>query len=213
MTITQIIQFQQPSASAAETQAHAALQALKDTKAPENYLLGTHIQDERKLQLTSEWHDPQAESTPAANEYRSTVLSALGSPDKMLHVNFTSETPLFGETGPMVSPIIEFVKIYFPASRATSEFCAKIEKDFNVFDEKCLVAAQGNGGMAYGWVLEEQEHESLKGEKARCFVVARGWQSMQCFEDLLKSQEYKDAMGIVIAWAAPADMWHVKREL
>lgn len=212
MTITQIIQLQQPSASAAETQAQTALKALKGTKAPENYVPGTHIQDERKLQLTSEWHDSKAEATPAANEYRNTVLSTLGTPEKMFHVNFTSGTSVFGKTGPMASPVVEFVKIYFAASRATSEFCAKIEKDFNAFDEKCLLVAQGNGGLAYGWVLEEQEHESFKGEKARCFIVVRGWQSMQCFEGLLKTQEYKVAMGIVLGWEAPAEMWHVQRE-
>lgn len=214
MTVTQIIHFSAPSASAADTQAHAAIKALKGTRAPDNYVLGTQTKDKRLLQLTSEWHDPSAEATPAADEYRNTVLSSLGNPQKMFHVSFTSTGSVFeAPNGPLSSPLVEFVQIFFPAEKVTDEFRAKIEKDFERFNQQCLTVARGNGGVAVGWVLEEQEHESLKkGEKAKCFFVARGWEGMQSFDEVISTDVYKEAVGILLAWKAPWDLWHVKRE-
>jgi hypothetical protein len=59
-------------------------------------------------------------------------------------------------------------------------------------------------------VLEEQEHKDVK--KSKCFLVARGWEGMQYFEDVIKTDEYKEAVQILMGWQAPWDMWHVKRE-
>jgi hypothetical protein len=35
---------------------------------------------------------------------------------------------------------------------------------------------------------------------------------MQYFEDVIKTDEYKEAVQILMGWQAPWDMWHVKRE-
>ncbi|CAG5141391.1 uncharacterized protein ALTATR162_LOCUS923 [Alternaria atra] len=211
MTVTQIIHFRAPSASEADSQAHTAVKALKGAKAPENYVLGTQIQDKRNLQLTSEWHDPKAESSKEADKYRETVIKTLGNPEKMFHVSFKDGDSAFDNGGPLSSPLVEFVQIYFPASKVTEDFRSKIEKEFKKFDDMCAKVVKGNGGLAYGWVLEEQEHKDVK-EKAKCFFVSRGWEGMQYFEDVIKTEEYKEAVQILLGWQAPWDMWHVKRE-
>jgi len=212
MTVTQIIHFRAPSASEADAAAHAAVKALKGAKAPENYVLGTQTQDKRNLQLTSEWHDPKAESSAEANTYRETVIKTLGNPDKMFHVTFKDGQSAFDNKGPMSSPLVEFVQIYFPASKINESFRNKIEKDFNKFNDMCAKALKGSGGLTYGWVMEELEHKDVKKEKAKCFFVARGWEGMQYFEEAVKSEEYKEAIGILLAWEAPWELWHVKRE-
>jgi hypothetical protein len=213
MTVTQIIHFRAPSASDADAAAHSAVKALKGTKAPENYVLGTQTQDKRNLQLTSEWHDPRAESSPEANEYRSTVIKTLGNPNKMFHVTFKDGQSAFDNGGPCSSSLVEFVQIYFPASKvADGGFRAKIEKEFGTFNDMCAEVLKGSKGLAFGWVMEELEHEGVKGEKAKCFFVARGWEGMQFFEEAVKTQEYSEAVKILLAWQAPWELWHVKRE-
>ena len=102
------------------------------------------------------------------------------------------------------------MQIYFPTDKVTKEFRDKIEKEFQKFDDICTPAAKGNGAVTYGWVLEEQEHKDVK--KSKCFFVARGWEGMQYFEDVIKTDEYKEAVKILMGWQAPWDMWHVKRE-
>jgi hypothetical protein len=212
MTVTQIIHFRAPSASEADSQAHAAVKALKGAKAPENYVLGTQVQDQRNLQLTSEWHDPQAESSKEAETYRETVIKTLGNPEKMFHVSFKEEHTVFDNGGPMSSPLVEYIQVYFPASKVTDSFRSKIEKDVQKFEDLCAGVMKGNGGLAYGWVLEEQEHADVKEEKVKCFFAARGWDGMKSFQTLAQTEECKEAAKIMMAWEAPFEMWHVKRE-
>jgi hypothetical protein len=208
MTVTQILHFRAPSPSEADDQAQETLRALKGTKAPENYVFGTQTQDKQAIQLTSEWHDPKDEGSKEADTYRNTVLSSLGNPESMYHVSFKQSA--FHENGPLSSPLVEFVQIWFPSKTVTASFRSSIEKDFEKFDKQCMKMAKGNGGLAYGWVLEEQEHEEVKG-KAKCFFVARGWEGMQGFRDLLETEEYKGAVPVLLKWKAPYKMWHVKR--
>ncbi|KAF1832834.1 hypothetical protein BDW02DRAFT_463230, partial [Decorospora gaudefroyi] len=132
MTVTQILHFIAPTASAAESETQATLQALKGKKAPKNYVLGTQTQDKHALQLTSEWHDPAAESSPEATAYIKTVRDSLGSPQSMYHVSF--KQPAFGADGPLSSPLVEFVQVWFPAEKVTAGFRKRIEGDFEKFD-------------------------------------------------------------------------------
>jgi hypothetical protein len=208
MSVTQILHFRAPSASKADDQAQEALKALKSAKAPENYVFGTQTADKSAIQLTSEWHDPKDEGSKEADTYRKTVLDNLGNPESMYHVSFKQSA--FDKGGPLSSPLVEFVQIWFPSKTVTADFRKKIESDFEKFDKQCMKVAKGNGGLAYGWVLEEQEHEEVKG-KAKCFFIARGWEGMQGFRELVETEEYKGAVGILMGWKAPFKMWHVKR--
>ncbi|OBT72691.1 hypothetical protein VF21_08798 [Pseudogymnoascus sp. 05NY08] len=115
--------------------------------------------------------------------------------------------------GPATAPVVEFVQNYFPASRVTPEFQKQVEEDFVRFDGIYKKGAKGNLSWASGWVLEDQEHESIKGEMAKCFFIARGWESMDCFEQSLQNDAYKEAIPILFAWNAPWKMWHIERKV
>ncbi|KAI2477406.1 hypothetical protein Ptr902_11031 [Pyrenophora tritici-repentis] len=167
MPILQILTFTLPSPSEAEASAHTALSSLKNAKAPENFVLGTRTSDKSALQLTSEWHDPAAEFTPEATSYRQTVLSTLGTPKSLFHVSLSGSSAVSafasGSEGPMASPLVEYVQIYFPSGMVDEAFQEKIESEFRQFNEICMKVVRGNGGLRYGWVMEEQEHEGIEG--------------------------------------------------
>jgi len=57
-----------------------------------------------------------------------------------------------------------------------------------------------------GWVVEEQKHEEVKAESTQCFFVARGWENMACFEDLVGTPEFKEALQLLLAWGTPFKM-------
>ncbi|EMD64516.1 hypothetical protein COCSADRAFT_26657 [Bipolaris sorokiniana ND90Pr] len=111
----------------------------------------------------------------------------------------------------MASPLIEFVKISFPAARATPDFRGSIERDFRVFDEKCVAVARGNGGVAFGWGVDEEEQEGVEGGMAVGFFVLRGWEGMEYFEQLVGTSEFKGAIEGLKGWGAPMNMWFVQR--
>ncbi|RQM04648.1 hypothetical protein DH86_00003757, partial [Scytalidium sp. 3C] len=91
-------------------------------------------------------------------------------------------------------------------SRKTPEFRKQIKEDFLKFDEIYSKGATGNSSLAFGWLLEEQEHDENKGEKASCFFVIRGWESMDHFEQSVKHDAYKEAIPLLFAWNAPWKM-------
>ncbi|KAL7775671.1 hypothetical protein CFE70_009515 [Pyrenophora teres f. teres 0-1] len=201
MPMLQILTFTLPTPSTASASAHTALSALKNAKAPENFILGTRTSDKSTLQLTSEWHDPSAEYTPEATSYRQTVLSTLGTPKTLFHVSLSGSSDAVsafatGSEGPMASPLVEYVQIYFPSAEVDEAFQARIEEDFRRFNEICMGVMRGNGGLRYGWVVEEQEHEGVEGY----------------FEEIVQTKEYGEAVKILLGWKAPWELWHVKRE-
>ena len=217
MPVLQLLTFHLPTPSAADTASSTALSALKSAKAPQNLVLGISIADKSTLQLTSEWHDvAAAETTPETSHYRQTILQTLGTHKSTLHVSLhdKDESSAFSDRGPLASAVVEFVKIYFPAHKVDDDaaFRAQIEADFEKFDAICGRVVRGTGGVRYGWVVEEQEHAEVEGRKCRCFLVARGWEDMGFFEEVLGTNEYKEAVQILLAWAAPWEMWHVKRQ-
>ncbi|KFY96202.1 hypothetical protein V500_02550 [Pseudogymnoascus sp. VKM F-4518 (FW-2643)] len=190
-------------------------QVLKGVKIPQNFALGTQVQDKGTAQITSEWDGVQGyaniEATPEYGSFINSVRNSCGKPDDIFHVALNRS--VFGPEGAATAPVVEFVQNYFPASRITPGFQKKAEEDFVRFDGIYSKGAKGNISWASGWVLEEQEHESINGEKAKCFFIARGWESMDCFEQSVQNDVYKEAIPILFAWNAPWKMWHVERKV
>ena len=89
-------------------------------------------------------------------------------------------------------------------------FRARIEADFAAFDAIVKRGARGDIGVAWGWVQEPLKPAGVAGgeehEEATGFVVVRGWESMQAFESVLKTEEYKEAIPLLLAWEAPFEM-------
>jgi hypothetical protein len=162
-----------------------ALSTFDETK----FVLGTKIQDEKVAQLTT--------SPPAAPP------ASLGTPLAIHTARLNA--PFFGADNPGSAPVIEYVLIYFANSRITPEFRKRIEIDFAAFDVLAKKGARGDIGVASGWVDESLTHESIQ-EPATGYLVARGWEAMEDFENVLKTVEYAEAIPLLLAWEAPFEM-------
>jgi hypothetical protein len=213
MAITEIIHFTaktlpdvQPRTPEDNT-IQKAINALKGVKTPRNFFLGKQIQN-GAVQITSEWNGVQDyenfETTPEFTSFIKSVHSVFGEPNSIFHVDLNKSA--FGPDGAATANVVEYVQSYFPVSRVTPEFQKQVEEDFLRFDEIYIQGAKGNLSWAFGWVLDEQEHENIKGEKAKCLFVTRGWESMDHFEQSVKTDAYKKSIPILFAWNAPFKM-------
>lgn len=185
-----------------------AANALKGVKFSQQFAIGTQVQDKGAIQIISEWDGAQdyatLEATVEYGSFINSVHNSCGKPDNIFHVPLNRSA--FGPQGAATAPVVEFVQNYFPASRVTPDFQKRIEEDFKRFDGIYRKGAKGNLSWASGWMLEEQEHESIKGEKAKCLLIARGWESMNFFEQSLQNDAYKESIPILFAWKTPWKM-------
>lgn len=215
MTVTEIIQFsiEQPLDAHAprtsiEKEVQKAAEALKGVDIPEQYALGIQVQDKGVIQITSEWDHIQdygnLATTPGFSSFIDIMRSSVGEPQSIFHVAL--ERSAFRLDGPVTANVVEFVQSYFPTSRVTPEFRKQVEEDFLKFDDIYIKGAKGGESWSSGWVVEEQEHEDIKGEKAKCFFVTRGWKNMDCFEQSIKSDAYKKAIPLLLGWNVPFEM-------
>lgn len=164
--------------------------------------LGTVIQDKATTQITTDW-DPDQQDSSAVRELK--LLLKSEQPATSFHV--TLNQPAFGSDGPAVANVVEFAQSFFPASKVTPEFKRQIEQDFLTFESiYTRNGVNGSTSSAFGWVLEEQDHEDIKGEKAASFIVLRGWEAMRYFELSLETEAYKEAISILFGWKAPFKM-------
>ncbi|KAH7143446.1 hypothetical protein EDB81DRAFT_934656 [Dactylonectria macrodidyma] len=210
MAFIEIIQCKTSTNDAIEK----ASKALGEVKPPQSFALGTHTQDLGTIQITSEW-DGALDSlsfhdTPEHDSFIKIVRDSFGEPHSIFHAAVSQSA--FGPDGLATANATEFVRIYFPSSRVNPEFQKQIEEDFAKFDDIFKKGAKGDLSLAYGWVLEEQDHESIKGEKAKSFFVARGWESMEHFQQSVDNDNFKEAMPLLLAWNAPFKMWHVEHK-
>lgn len=215
MTLIEIIYFNAeppPDSHAPRTTVEDTIQnaanGLNKVKIPQNFALGTQVQDKGTIQITSEWDGVQdhanLEATPEHRSFINSLRDSCGKPDNVLHVPLNRSA--FGPDGAATGPVVEFVQTYFPASRVTPEFQKRVEEDFERFDVIYRKGTKGDLSWASGWVLEDQEHESIQGEKAKCFFIARGWESMEFFDQSVQNDAYKEAIPILFAWNAPWKM-------
>lgn len=215
MTLIEIIQFNAeplldshtPRATVEGTIQNAA-NSLKGVTIPQHFSLGIQVQDKGTIQIISEWNGVQdhanLEATPEYRSFINSVRNSCGTPDNIFHIPLNRSA--FGPDGAATGPVVEFVQNYFPTSRVTPEFQKRVEEDFERFDGIYRKGAKGNLSWSSGWMLEEQEHESIKGEKAKCFFIARGWESMDFFEQAVQNDAYKEAIPILFAWNSPWKM-------
>ncbi|KAH8810793.1 hypothetical protein F5884DRAFT_668383 [Xylogone sp. PMI_703] len=194
--------------TAVDNTVRKATETLSKIKPPQPFVFGTQVQDKGTIQITSELDAVQdnvdLETIVESSSFIKALHNACGEPRNIFHVDLSRSA--FGPDGLATANVIECVQNYFPASRVTPEFQKRIEKDFLKFDEIYSKGAKGNLSWASGWVLEEQEHRDIKGEKAKCFFVIRGWESMDHFEESLKNDAYKEAIPLLFAWNAPWKM-------
>lgn len=210
MVVTEIVRFGLDLPSIADNSTwQKAAGALQGDRAPQHYVLGTEVQNKSIVQITSEW-DSYRDYTNFANspEFTSFVGSVrglFGEPKDSFHVHF--DRSAVGPNGPATANVVEYVRNTFAISRLTSEFQKQIEMDFLKFDEIYQKGLpEGQRGWTMGWTLEEVEHPDIKGEKTRSFVIVRGWDKFEYFEQSLQNEYYKEGVSILYGWNAPFSM-------
>jgi hypothetical protein len=215
MAVIEIIYFSAKPLQVANT-IQKAVNALKGAKIPRHFVFGTQVQDKGAVQITSELDGVNVETTPESSSFVNNLRSVYGEPQNNFHVSLSQSA--FGPDGPATANVVEYVQTYFPTSLVTPSFQKQIEEDFFRFDEIYSKGAKGTVSWAFGWVLEELDHEGIKGEKAKCCFVMRGWESMGLFEESVRNGAYKEAIPLLLAWKAPwkmvggcffADIWRL----
>ncbi|KAE9374705.1 hypothetical protein N431DRAFT_503500 [Stipitochalara longipes BDJ] len=209
MAVIQIIHFgvesslnQHATSIIVDDRVQKTLKALKGVEEPRHFALGVQVQDKGAVQITLEWTGVQdymnLASTPEPRTFIESVSVCCGEPQSVFHVSLDKSS--FGPDGPATANAVEYVQVYFPASRATSEFQKQIEGDFSSFEEIFRKGAKGDLSLAVGW-------------RAKRFFVVRGWESMDRFEQSVKYDAYEEAIPTLFAWNAPFKMWHVERKV
>jgi hypothetical protein len=188
MTVTAIISI--PVSDSPDTTIQALHDVLKSASTP--FVIGPNVQDPTAVQITSEWPN----STPPSwfeslNNFKPTVTLAT-----LAHSPF-AHTPS--------PPFMEFVKIDFPAaSTAKPGFCAGIEADFARFEEilrrRGKMEDLGEVFLTTGWT---EEYVDEKGEQVKSYVVVRGWEAMERFMEAVATEEFKEAVPVLIGWGVP----------
>jgi hypothetical protein len=202
MSVVAVIQFDAKSDPSSVVN-EKVQEALKGINPRPEFVLGLQIQDQNIFQITSEQNDPGPESTRQSSNFLKD-LHILSEPQTIFHIALNR--PAFGSNGFATANVMEFALSYFPASRVTPALQTQIQNDFLEFERIYSPAAIGSRGWASGWLLEEQNQEGLSGEKAKCFCVMRGWDSMDLFQKSLQSDAYKEAIPVLFNWQVPFKM-------
>jgi hypothetical protein len=156
------------------------------------FVIGTQAQNPNTIQITAEW----PEKSP--NNWVSNVRALNSLTPSITLANFAQSPFAFDSP-----PLVEYVKIDFSASSCTSAFQSGIESDFARFEEilrrRGSMKECGEVFLTTGWAEAEGEGE----EAIKSFVVVRGWEGMSRFEQAVSTEEFKEAVPILIGWGAP----------
>lgn len=210
MAITQVIQFNAKRTSSTTDEPHTsvdektqeAIKKLAGVKGPQHVAIGTQVQNNHALQIISEWDNlPDQTQDSNFSSFTNNIHDLFGKPRTTYHIPLTPSP--FTPRGAATAPLSEYVQVWFPTSLITPSFQQQIENDFSRFDEIFKEESTGDLGLVSGWIVEEQDHDDLKGEKAKCFFVSRGWESMRDFERSTGTEAYKRAVPILLGWNVP----------
>ena len=203
MAVAEIMQFSLPTSR--NDTIEKALKALKGVKTPQHVVFGTQIQDKGAFQIMSEGDGVQDYA-----DFGESVRNTCGEPHNVFRVAL--DRSAFEADGPAAANVVEFVQSYFPASHVTPAFQKQIEADYSKFYEIFSKGEKGRVSRASGWVIEDQEHEydNIKGEKAKCFLVVTGWESMDHFDHSVSTDAFKEAIPLLLSWNAPFKMVSVR---
>jgi hypothetical protein len=177
--------------------AGTSVQALHDIfkSSSERFIIGTNVQDPSILQITAEQpFDSSSRDDPSILPR----LHALKVTTTL--VDFKRE--LFALKAP---PIVEYVRIEFPAWKNPG-FEKGIEEDFARFEEimrrRGKMEDLGEVFLETGWTLEYNSYTSGI-QRMKSFVVVRGWESMEKFLEAVATEEFKEAVPILMGWGMP----------
>ena len=121
----------------------------------------------------------------------------------LYHTTMPLTTPL---AGPATAPTTELATLYFEPSYPQADFDAGWAEFARLFNEN----AKGFHGCAGGWSIEEVEREDVEGGKARVFLAALGWDSVEAHMAFRETPTFKEAILLLRGKAKAIEVHHVK---
>lgn len=171
------------------------------SSSPARFVIGTTIKDTSHIQITSEW----SKATSTVNFAPSRDFESFQSQMQDLGATTRLATLDSSPFDKGSAPLIEYVVSDFPAS-STPAFKAQIEADFARFEtlyrERGDLPSPGEVFLSVGWTEEYTKGD----DKVISWLVARGWQNMERFEESVQTEVFKEAIPILMGWGAPFDL-------
>ncbi len=143
---------------------------------------------------------------PIYGPFMKHLETILSGPGDLTHVHFDPHPPARA-TSNNSSRVTEMCRFVFSANVSDSQK-SEFESSFATFT-KAVEQAEAFLGMSSGWVVEEIEHTSLKGEKGKAFVAAIGWQSVDGHMKFRETSEFKDVISELREKSVSIDAHHV----
>ncbi|KAI9722677.1 MAG: hypothetical protein M1812_001608 [Candelaria pacifica] len=171
---------------------------------------GRQVESPDTLELVVDWESIDAHKAftnkPIYGPFLKHLDTILGAPPNLIHVNFDPHPPARAISNNS-SRVTEMCRFVFSAGLSDSQK-SDFESSFVSF-AKAAEKADAFRGMSSGWVVEEIEHSSLKGEKGKAFVAAIGWQSVDGHMEFRKTDEFKDTIKVLREKSISVDAHHV----
>ncbi|KAF2098420.1 hypothetical protein NA57DRAFT_75667 [Rhizodiscina lignyota] len=184
---------------------------LKEQDGFESVAVGRQEPNKEVVQAMIEWADINDHinfaTGPEFSVFRESLTAVFGEKG-FFHTFF--DRSLFGPGAPARSNVTEFCRLYFPASQVNPSFQAQVEQVWGSFEKVMKENAEGVRDCVKGWVLEETEHESVKKEKAKCFLACVGWDSLECHDRANQSEFFAKAAPPLLELVTAYDIWFVE---
>ncbi|KAK4933828.1 hypothetical protein LTR66_003239 [Elasticomyces elasticus] len=173
--------------------------------------LGTQIESPDVLQLMIDWDKLEShQKFMNSNGYPPLIKrigSLLSSAPTIIHVDFaTTEGSSAGALiTALAAPVTECATFYLPSQ--SSSFASTAHSFMKTLKDN----APGVLGYAYGWSIEDVEHEGLgEGKKGKAFLLMIGWMSVQAHMDYRDTDAFKNSIDALRKEVKGASMYHVE---
>ena len=143
------------------------------------------------------------EASPAYGPFMELVGKLVAGEPTLYHTTMPPTAPL---TGPATAPTTELASLYFELSYRQADFDASWAE----FARLCNENAKGFHGCTGGWSIEDVEREDIDGGKARVFLAALGWDSVEAHMAFRETPAFKEAIPLLRGKAKAIEVHHVK---
>ncbi|KAI9701936.1 MAG: hypothetical protein M1836_001280 [Candelina mexicana] len=171
---------------------------------------GRQVESPDTLELVVDWDSIDAHDNfskkPIFGPFIKHLGTILGGSTILTHVNFNPHPPTRAISN-NYAHVTEMCRFLFSANFSDSQR-SDFESSFASFI-KAAEKAVAFRGMSSGWVVEEVEHTSLKGEKGKAFAAAIGWQSIEGHMEFRKTDEFEDTIKELREKSVGIDVHHV----
>jgi len=183
------------------------LSTIADQPGCQKVFYGRQVEHPDTLQGCINWDSLAShqafEASPAYGPFMESVEKLIAGEPTLYHTTMPLTTPF---AGPATAPTTELVSLYFELSYPQADFDASWAEFARLFNEN----AKGFHGCAGGWSIEEVEREDIEGGKARVFLAALGWDSVEAHMAFRETPTFKEAIPLLRGGAKAIEVHHVK---